>query len=49
MNYPKVDFLYLNEQDMIKAGVKDMARCIDTMEEMFRLMKAGDYRMYGCR
>ena len=47
MNYPKVDFLYLNEQDMIAAGVKDMARCIDTMEEMFRLLKAGDYRMGG--
>lgn len=47
MNYPKVDFLYLSEQDMIEAGVENMALCIDTMEEMFRLMKAGDYRMGG--
>lgn len=47
MSYPKVDFLYLNEQDMIKAGVKDMKGCIETMEEMFRLLKIGDYRMGG--
>lgn len=47
MNYPEVDFLYLNEDDMIKAGVTNMASCIDTMEEMFRLMKIGDYRMGG--
>ena len=30
--YPEVDFLYLNEQEMIKAGVKNMPKCIDTME-----------------
>ena len=47
MSYPKVDFLYLNEEDMIKAGVKDMAGCIEAMEEMFKLMKIGDYRMGG--
>jgi len=41
------DFIYLNEQDMIKAGVKNMAECIEAMEEMFKLMKAGDYRMGG--
>ena len=29
----KVDFLYLNEEDMIKAGVLDTKRCIDTMKE----------------
>ena len=28
MSFPKVDFLYLNEEDMVKAGVKDMAGCI---------------------
>ncbi|MFW6305835.1 MAG: tyramine oxidase subunit B [Bacillota bacterium] len=43
----KIDFLYLNEEDMIKAGVKDMAGCVDTMEEVFRLLKIGDYRMGG--
>ena len=47
MAYPEVDFLYLSEEDMIEAGVRDMPACIDTMEEMFRLMKMGDYRMGG--
>lgn len=47
MAYPKIDFLYLSEQDMIKAGVKDMAGCVDAMEEMFKLLKIGDYRMGG--
>ncbi len=32
---------------MIAAGVKDMAGCIEAMEEMFKLMKMGDYRMGG--
>lgn len=41
------DFIYLSEQDMITAGVKDMSGCIEAMEEMFKLMKAGDYRMGG--
>ena len=45
MEYPKVEFLYLNEEDMVKAGVKDMAGCIEAMEEMFKLMKVGNYRM----
>lgn len=47
MNYPKVDFLYLSEDDMIAAGVKDMSGCIEAMEEMFKLMKVGNYRMGG--
>lgn len=47
MNEPKVDFLYLSEPDMIKAGVRDMKGCVDAIEEMFRLMKIGDYRMGG--
>ncbi|MCM1090808.1 MAG: tyramine oxidase subunit B [Butyrivibrio sp.] len=45
--YPEIDFLYLSEEDMIKAGVKDMKGCVETMEEMFRLMKLGNYRMGG--
>ncbi|MBC2478157.1 tyramine oxidase subunit B, partial [Clostridium beijerinckii] len=40
-------FLYLNEEDMIKAGVKEMAGCVEAMEEMFKLLKIGDYRMGG--
>ena len=47
MELPKIDFLYLSEQDMIKAGVTEMAGCVDAMEEMFRLLKIGDYRMGG--
>ena len=43
----KIDFLYLNEQDMIAAGVKDMPKCIAAMEDMFALLYKGDYRMGG--
>jgi ornithine cyclodeaminase len=47
MSETKIDFLYLNEDDMIKAGVKEMAGCVEAMEEMFKLLKIGDYRMGG--
>lgn len=47
MGFPAVDFLYLNEEDMIEAGVKDMKGCVEAMEDMFKLMKIGDYRMGG--
>lgn len=47
MSYPAIDFLYLNEEDTIAAGVKDMKGCVETMEEMFKLMKVGNYRMGG--
>lgn len=47
MQYPKIDLLYLNEEDMIAAGVKDMKGCVEAMEEMFKLMKQGNYRMGG--
>ena len=47
MEYPKIDFLYLSEDDMIAAGVKDMKSCVEAMEDMFKLMKVGDYRMGG--
>ena len=43
----KIDFLYLSEPDMIKAGVKDMKACVESMEKMLLLLKAGDYRMGG--
>ncbi len=43
----KIDFIYLSEQDMIKAGVTDMPACVDTMEDMFTLLYKGDYRMAG--
>ena len=40
-------FLYLNEEDMIKAGVLDVAHCIDVEEELFGLLSKGDYVMGG--
>ncbi|GLO13538.1 ornithine cyclodeaminase [Pseudomonas putida] len=43
----RIDFIYLSEQDMIRAGVTDMPACVDTMEEMFGLLYQGDYRMAG--
>ncbi|MBP5609020.1 MAG: ornithine cyclodeaminase [Lachnospiraceae bacterium] len=47
MSYPAIDFLFLNEEDMIKAGVKDMPACIDAMEEVVKCLNAGDYVMGG--
>ncbi len=47
MSYPEIDFLYLNEEDMIKAGVKDMTACIEAMEEVVTCLNAGDYVMGG--
>lgn len=47
MSKPRIDFLYLSEPDMIKAGVTDMAKCVDTMEEVLMLLSKGDYRMGG--
>lgn len=43
----KIDFIYLSEPDMIAAGVTNMPQCVDTMEEMFKLLHSGDYRMAG--
>lgn len=43
----RIDFLYLSEPDMIRAGVTDMPACVDAMEEMFGLLYQGDYRMAG--
>lgn len=47
MSYPAIDFLFLNEEDMIKAGVKDMAGCINAMEEVVKCLNKGDYVMGG--
>lgn len=43
----KLEFLYLNEEDMIKAGVSDMSKCIASMEDVFELLDHDDYRMGG--
>ncbi|MGJ0383733.1 tyramine oxidase subunit B [Paenarthrobacter nicotinovorans] len=47
MTDQRIDFLYLNEQDMVAAGVTDMASCVDTMVEMFSALGVGDYIMGG--
>ncbi len=44
---PTIDFLYLNEADALKAGVDNLPRCVEVMEEMFRLLGEGDYVMGG--
>ena len=43
----KIDFLYLNEQDMLKAGVMDAGKCVDTVEEVLTLLSKGDMLMGG--
>jgi len=40
-------FLYLNQKDMIEAGVTDMRHCIEVMDDMFQLLSDGDYIMGG--
>ena len=45
----KTEFLYLSEEDMIRAGVLDSARCIDVEEEIFGLLGRDDYRMGGSK
>ncbi|MBQ4425598.1 MAG: ornithine cyclodeaminase [Lachnospiraceae bacterium] len=47
MSDTRIDFLYLNEQDMIKAGVNDMETCLETMIEVYKVMGEGDYVMGG--
>lgn len=47
MSYPAIDFLYLNEEDMIKAGVMNISDCIDTMEEVLKCLRVGDFMMGG--
>ncbi|MEE3421026.1 MAG: tyramine oxidase subunit B [Lachnospiraceae bacterium] len=45
--YPEVDFLYLSEADMVKAGVMDMDACINAMEEVLKCLSVGDFIMGG--
>ena len=42
-----INFRYLNEPQMIEAGVGDLVRCTDVMEEALVLLRQGDYRMAG--
>ncbi len=43
----KLTLRFLNQDAMIAAGVNDMERCIDAMEEAFSLLGQGDYVMGG--
>ncbi|MDO4188148.1 MAG: tyramine oxidase subunit B [Lachnospiraceae bacterium] len=43
----KIDFLYLNEEDMIKAGVLDAGRCIETMRDTLSLFGKKDFLLGG--
>lgn len=43
----KVEFLYLDEESMIKAGVLDMGNCVRVIDEVFGLLGKGDYLMGG--
>ena len=47
MSNTTVDILYLNEEDMIKAGVDNVVGCTDCMEELLKILDKGDYRMGG--
>lgn len=43
----KLRILYLDENDMLEAGVLDAANCVDTMEETMGLLEDGDFIMSG--
>ncbi|MDD7402776.1 MAG: tyramine oxidase subunit B [Butyribacter sp.] len=43
----KIDFLYLNEKDMIEAGVLDAAKCVETMRETISLFGKKDFLLGG--
>jgi ornithine cyclodeaminase len=43
----KTTFLYLSEQDMLNAGVLDGKHCVETIDEMFKVVGQGDYIMGG--
>lgn len=43
----KLRLLYLDEEDMIEAGVLDVAKCVDIMEETIGLLEDGDFIMGG--
>ncbi len=43
----RIDLLYLSEPEVIAAGMKDMDRCMEVMEEVLVLVAKGDYRMAG--
>lgn len=47
MSPSSLKFLYLSEPDMIAAGVRNVARCVNAMEDALILLRKGDFRMAG--
>ena len=47
MSYPNIDFVYLNEEDMIRVGVLDAAKCIETMRDTMALFGKKDFLLGG--
>ena len=47
MTEKKVKFLYLSEEDTIRAGALNMRRCLEVIDETFKLTGGGDYLMGG--
>lgn len=43
----KIEILFLNEEDMINAGVLDASRCVDVVGEVISLLSKEDYLMGG--
>ena len=42
-----IDFLYLSEEDMIKAGVLDAKGCVEAMRDVMSLFGKGDFLLGG--
>ena len=47
MSNTALDILYLNEEDMIKAGVLDAGACIETMRDTLSLFGKKDFLLGG--
>ena len=47
MERKQVGFRFLSEPDMIKAGVLDVKKCVEVMDDTFKLLGAGDFVMGG--
>lgn len=47
MKERNVDFLFLSQEDMMRAGVLDMHKCVKVMDKAFKLLGKGDYIMGG--
>ena len=39
----RFNFLFLTEEEAVKAGAGNMERCIEVMDEVFELLGQGDY------